>query len=223
MQVHVIRRRTRRAALVAGALIASAVAAPVADAGHTIQPGYYPSQVNPRGTLHWGIPGPEALRSDSFTACTTGTRPGTRDLGNYINYWYGSRRTDYYNCRGTSLHGEGRAFDYFVNKNDSTEKAIGDSIFSFFRRSDTGGAAYMPMRRFGVQEVIWNCRIYSASNMTVRTYFRCDPNSSGYSTSPSLRHEDHVHIGLNKAGAERQRTAWSGYRPCWSGHSGCPQ
>lgn len=220
MQVHTIPRRVLRAAVAAIALVTTLVAVPTAEATHTAQPGYYPSHLN-ISQIHRGIPGPEGLRSDSFTACTGSTRPGTRDVGNYVNYWYGSRTTQYYNCRGTSLHGEGRAFDYFVNKNISTEKSVGDAIFSFFRKSDTAYVAYMPMKRFGIQEVIWNCRIYTASNMTVRLYFRCDPNSSGYSTNASLRHEDHVHVGLNKAGAERQRTAWSGYRPCWTGHAGC--
>ena len=78
------------------------------------------------------------------------------------------------------------------------------------------------MKRFGIQEVIWNCQVYSSSTTTVRTYYRCDPNNSGYSTDPSLRHENHVHIALNKSAAARQRTAWTGYQLCGAGQPGCP-
>lgn len=217
MHAH-LRRLACAASLTA---VTCAAAASPASAGHTLKPAVYPSQVNPNGTLYGGSPGTGGLLYEGFRACTSGARPGIVDLGNYLRHWWGSRTAQYFNCRGTSLHGEGRAVDYFVNVANATEKAWGDQIFGFLRRTDTYGGTYALMKRFGVQTVIWNCRIYSASDLTVRTYFRCDPNNADYSTDPSLRHTNHVHIDITRAAAERQRTAWTGYKPCPSGHTGC--
>lgn len=221
-------RRTRgaRALGAATAIGVSLAAAGPAVATHTIAPGYTPSHLNPNyTTMYWGMPGADAFASNSTgTSCSGGTRPGTTSVVAYLKYHWGDRLTGTYNCRtvsgssSLSLHAEGRALDYHVNKNVAAEKAIGDAIFNFFRKTDSGGVALAPMRRFGIQEVIWNCRTYSASNTTIRTYFQC----ANGSTSATLRHEDHIHIGLNRAGAERQRTAWAGYKPCWDRHNGCP-
>lgn len=216
--------RLRRLACAAGVTFAAAAAASgPAHAGHTIKPAYTPSQLSPTATMLWGMPGPGSLVYEGFSACTTGARPGILDLGGYLKYWWGNKTAQYYNCRGTSLHGEGRAVDYFVNKTIASEKALGDAIFAFWRKTDSGGSTYAPMKRFGVQTVIWNCQVYSATNLTIRQYYRCNPSDPGYSTSPSLRHEDHVHIDITRAAAERNRTAWTGYKPCSTGHSGCPQ
>lgn len=226
MSAPVLRRGPLAALALAAALAVSLCATSVAGATHTIYPGVYWTGLSPTGTLHWGIPAPEALVSHSATTnCLHTNQVGTSNLAGYIHHWWGARTTGIEDCRpSASLHSEGRAIDYHVNKNIAGEKAVGDSLFGFWRKQDTattGNQGYMPMRRFGIQEIIWNCRIYSATNMAVRTYYRCDPGHPDYSTSPTLRHEDHVHIGQNWNGAQRKTTAWSGYRPCYAGHAGC--
>ena len=110
----------KRPWLIGAALAATIVAgAATIYTATTIKPAIYPSHLNPTSTLQWGIPAADALKSDAFTACTGSTQQGTKDVAAYVEYWWGkqSRATEFYNCRGTSLHGEGRAFDYFVDKN----------------------------------------------------------------------------------------------------------
>ena len=216
--------------LTALGLVTTVGLATPAAANHEIKPARVPSQLNPSSQPWWGTPGPGSLGWASPDSCDADRfpgRPGTLDLAAYLEYWWPvgtNTEIGSGTCRG-SLHDEGRAVDYYLDKNIAAQKKAGDEISWFFRRQDTGGTNWAMAKRFGIQEIIWNCRIWTAQQASEgwRLYYRCDPNHPDHSTAVHLRHENHVHIGQNWAGANQNKTAWTGYKPCAPGHAGCPQ
>ena len=132
---------------------------------------------------------------------------GTSALRRLLREQFGERRAGIFNCRPVrggsrlSLHGEGRAVDYYLDARDSAELAIGDRLVQWLLEPDAAGNAHARARRLGVQEVIWNGRIWSAGRRRdegLRPYTGRDP------------HTDHVHIGQHRIGAAMRTTFWAG-------------
>jgi hypothetical protein len=139
--------------------------------------------------------------------CSDGPQPGTTALRRLLRARFGERLAEIYNCRpirgGTSLslHAEGRAVDYYVNANDPQELQVGDQIVRWLLDPDDAGNSHAVARRLGVQEVIWNRRIWTAGRRRddgMRPYSGVDP------------HTNHLHVGQNRAGAAMQTTYWAG-------------
>ncbi len=109
-----------------------------------------------------GNPG---FKYDYATRCTGGPAEGARQLQSWLGRRFPQGRSGgIYNCRSvrggsnTSLHGEGRAVDWMLNVSNGSQKAAGDAIRNFFLANGAAKA-----REFGVQEVIWNRQIWTAS------------------------------------------------------------
>ena len=124
--------------------------------------------------------GPNACgcSSQRATGCSRGPTRGARKLAAYLKRDFGGR-TEIYNCRkirgsknSYSLHAEGRAVDLYVSR------SVGDRVMTRLQRIACAN---------GIQEVIWNRRIWTASGE--RRYGGVHP------------HTDHVHVGLNRCGA----------------------
>ena len=93
----------------------------------------------------------------------------------------------------TSIHGVGRANDWFRNANNAAEAG---QVASFIQRMSANGAAMA--RAMGVQYWIWNRQQYSVKNTgIVRSRYR--------GLNP---HTDHIHIEVNLAGAALQTSYW---------------
>jgi subtilisin family serine protease len=141
------------------------------------------------------------------TACSGGPAAGTAALRRLLRDQFGPRAAEIYNCRpvrgGTtlSLHGEGRAVDYYVDASVPDELALGNRIVQWLLASDAGGNPHCTARRLGVQEIIWNHEIWTAGprrNEGMRPYSGVDP------------HTTHLHIGQNRLGAAMGTTYWVG-------------
>ena len=121
-------------------------------------------------------------RYDRATKATQGAAPGTVELRDELVRQFGDHKTGIHNNRNIrgsnklSLHAEGRAIDMHVDR----EK--GDAVAQW---------ALANAPRYGVQEIIWNRRIWSSARAKEgwRKYTGADP------------HTDHVHIGQNRDGA----------------------
>jgi len=209
----------RRRSLVVAVLAAASSASIVAPAlgSSAIQPAYEPGQLNPRTEPPGGAPAPDELRWNSPHECNAKRfrgRPGTRRLYAFIEYWwpqvefwgYGSRP-----CRD-SLHDEGRAVDVHLDVRLKKDRRAARQIKRFLLRSDSDGEIWAMARRFGIQEVIWNCHIWTSTYASDgwRHYSTCDGPSANYTT----KHKNHIHIGQSWRGARKQTTAYSGYSPC---------
>jgi len=199
-------------------LISSWVFSRSADAHHTIRPGLQPQHLSPFLPIPAGSPRPEGYASAPAYSCrrgpAAGAQIGTHLLALYLLHWvpYG-RNSGIYNCRtvsgsnSLSLHAEGRAFDLGLDAYNPWEKAIGDALFyRFFLGTDGDGVGGAMAKRFGVQEIIWNCNIWSVDRGW-RRYPVCDQPGSTKTT----RHEDHIHIGQHWYGAVAATTAYSGF------------
>jgi hypothetical protein len=141
------------------------------------------------------------------SVCSDGPQPGTRALRKLLRERFGERLAEIYNCRpirgGTSLslHAEGRAVDYYLNAHDPDELALGDRIVQWLLGSDDRDNSHAVARRLGVQEVIWNHRIWTSGRRRdegMRPYGGVDP------------HTNHVHVGQHRLGAAMQTTYWVG-------------
>ena len=201
-----------------------AMGAPIGD-WVTVKPAANPSSVNPKQEIHRGTPGPDALGSAGVSQCSDGPRLGTERLADYIEHWWPRGESwGIYNCRyisGTtsySLHAGGRAYDHHLEASNPDDKAAGDSLVAGFLRADSAGNKYALAKRFGVQEIIWNCKIWTADRASegLRSYGAC-PTSND-----TVAHRDHVHIGQNLRGAGRDTTAYTAWNWCAPDGAVCP-
>lgn len=110
----------------------------------------------------------QGLQYDRAVACTSGPTQGAKNLlALILSKFPGGTNGGIYNCRSVrggksvSLHGEGRAVDYMLNAHKPAQKTIGDNIVQFFTADNFANA-----KRYGVQEVIWNRKIWSANRAT---------------------------------------------------------
>ena len=197
--------------LAAGAMLAAMLAALLfsapAKAHHRIQPGWHAWQLNP-GYIRSGVPRSEQLVATRATRCTGGPAGGTSLLLMYLERWWPRGESwGIYDCRLPSLHSEGRAVDYHLDIRDAADRAAGHQILQFFLKTVSGRDAVMA-RRWGVQELIYDC-IYWSPSTGIQTYYRCQ--RPGYSWTD--RHLDHIHVGQNPFGAGGHTTAYTGYWP----------
>jgi hypothetical protein len=112
-----------------------------------------------------------------------------------------------------SLHAEGRALDWRLNAFSPSEGAEGRYLMRLFLARDRSGAPHALARRMGIQELIFNCRYWSAGMAGPRRYGFCydGPGHLKNHLNPSIAHQNHIHIGLNKLGARAQTSFWRRY------------
>ena len=156
-----------------------------------------------------------ALRVDDYapyqpqTNCSPNAKTGTQRLSTWLQRTYpgsgsmGISRS----CRdgGVSEHKEGRAFDWAVNINSSRDRRF---VADFFRRifaTDDQGNKHALARRMGIMYLIWNDQIYSSYyGFRARPYRPCRVPSQ---CSATMRHRNHVHLSLSRAGGAGT-TSW---------------
>ncbi|MEV4481970.1 hypothetical protein [Micromonospora coxensis] len=131
-------------------------------------------------------------------------QPGTRRLYNEL------KATPGWNPRGGDRHfagiyvnkpgehGEGRALDYWMDADNATERQIGWNIANHLRAN--AGA-------YGVQTIIWNDKVWLSSNPNAGWQEYDEVGNCG-STSKTCKHNDHVHISQNWAGAVLKTSHW---------------
>lgn len=147
----------------------------------------------------WSGPRCSDCVSPPAPGCSGGLLPGTRDLLDYLT----GRFTQIYNwaaycCRDLcdaalppgrmSVHGTGRALDLAVSL------LSGDEVANWL---------VVHAEEIGIQRVIWNRSLWDAG---------LAPGARFVPYAGANGHEDHIHMELSVAGAER-RTAWFGGGP----------
>jgi cytochrome b len=62
----------------------------------------------------------------------------------------------------------------------------------------------------GVQGIIWNCRSWGSGSMGMERYSACFDRRGKRKRrlDEALAHRNHVHLGLNRAGARMQTGFW---------------
>jgi len=151
------------------------------------------------------------------SACASRVPAG---MARFVNEWllpaFGTRRHGILACRSItggqkkSLHAEGRAVDYYLDASDPADLAVAAAIIDQLLAADAAGVPDALVRRLGVQEIIWNRRIWSTPKDRGRAMTRMYEGSNP--------HIDHIHIGLHRPGSRGETSFWQG-----SGHPASAQ
>ena len=144
------------------------------------------------------------------TKCSPKAKIGTRVLGRWIVRTQGggfggiSRRCS----SSVSEHEEGRAFDWTLDAARKQDRRTAAAFLALVRATDRAGNTDARARRMGIMYVIWNDHVYASYD---DEFARQDYLSSSCRRrsrcSKTLRHRDHMHISLSRAGG-RGRTSW---------------
>ncbi len=114
-----------------------------------------------------------------------------------------------------SLHSEGRALDWHLDATSAGDRREAARLISLFLASDRAGNAHALARRMGIQEIIWNCQAWFDGDGGMQPYSACydDHGHRKAHVDPTLGHRNHIHLGLNWAGARMRTSFWrSGLR-----------
>jgi hypothetical protein len=113
-----------------------------------------------------------------------------RNTGNIGGY---ACRQNTANAAQMSLHAEGRALDWMISAGSAANRRI---VARFVRR--VSARNWKLGRALGLQEIIWNGRIWTSARHTEGWRAYTGPNP----------HTDHVHIGINRPGASKRTSYW---------------
>jgi hypothetical protein len=156
----------------------------------------------------------DASRADRATYCARGPQRGTLMLQRWLEAnWRGESwgivRCDRVGRRlkPSGLHGEGRAIDWRLDAARPAERAEARRLLRLLLATDRRGNPTALARRMGVQELIFDCRSWWSGQPALHAYSACRPG-----VDRTTAHRDHVHIGLNRAGARGQTTFWRAFR-----------
>ncbi len=145
------------------------------------------------------------------TRCRDTPRPGTWELAEWIGRRYdgGAAVASIRACTpgGSSEHEDGRAIDWSM---DATDREQRHEVRRFLDRvfaTDRDGNVHARARRMGIMYVIWNDHIWASYDRFDRRAYVNGACASAPTCSPTLRHRDHVHVSLSRAGG-RGDTSW---------------
>jgi hypothetical protein len=142
--------------------------------------------------------------------CSPVAKPGTKALGRWVVAGYGGRAGAISRaCKGssTSEHKEGRAFDWALSARSAVDRGRAARFLQQITAAGTTGETAELARRMGVMYVIWNDRIYAAYDQFRARPYRSSSCKKLRKCSRTLRHRDHMHISLTRAGG-MGRTSW---------------
>ncbi|WP_156384160.1 hypothetical protein [Marmoricola sp. Leaf446] len=150
-------------------------------------------------------------RYEPQTTCSPTAKPGAVAAQRWAVATYGGRAGGISRACGGSLseHKEGRAFDWTLDARKVADRARAQRyLTALFATGPTGERAELA-RRMGVMYVIWNDRMYAAYRQFAPTAYVSSSCRGKPLTrcSATLRHRDHVHVSLSKAGGAG-RTSW---------------
>lgn len=108
---------------------------------------------------------------------------------------------------GVSEHKEGRAFDWGVDVSSERDRRYVKDFLSRVLATDEQGNEAALARRMGIMYILWNDHSWASYRGFAKADYRHSACRSLKKCSKTLRHRDHVHISLSRAGA-RGDTSW---------------
>ena len=143
--------------------------------------------------------------------CRDTARPGTRELAGWIDARFsgGSALASVRACSsgGTSEHKDGRAIDWSMDAADRDQRREVRRFLGKLFATDAGGNPHALARRMGIMYVIWNDHSWASYDRFAREDYRNASCAQVSTCSATLRHRDHVHISLSRAGGGAD-TSW---------------
>ena len=159
---------------------------------------------------------PEAPQYDDASRCTHRSAPGAKRLEAWLTargagVSWGIERCERWGKGSASLHAEGRALDWHLDSRRPADRAAGRALIRLLLAPDASGEPQALARRMGVQELIWDCSIWSAGAAEFGRYGPCfgkDGRTPRKRPDQTVGHLDHIHIGLTRAGAAARTSFW---------------
>jgi hypothetical protein len=152
---------------------------------------------------------------DHAKRCRKGPMPGASAMVDWLERNAAGRFWGIVRCsklgRGNySLHAEGRAIDWHLDARSPGDRRAARRLIMLLLASDKAGNPHALARRMGVQEIIWDCRSWWSGSDRMRPYSVClnERGKPKKHVDFTLAHRDHVHIGLNRAGARKRTSFW---------------
>jgi hypothetical protein len=106
-----------------------------------------------------------------------------------------------------SEHKEGRAFDWTLDARKARDRSIAAEFLETAFATDARGNEHALARKQGIMYIIWNDHMYSASDQFEREDYLSSSCRTRRKCSRTLRHRDHMHISLSRAGG-KGLTSW---------------
>jgi hypothetical protein len=147
---------------------------------------------------------------DPQTVCSAWAKPGAKVLSRWIVAGYGGRQGAIARaCPGRSVseHKEGRALDWTLSAASATDRARAARFLAAAFATGPSGERAELARRMGIMYVIWNDRMYAAYRQFQPRAYLSSGCKKVATCSRTLRHRDHMHISLTRAGS-MGRTSW---------------
>ncbi len=150
------------------------------------------------------------------TRCKPEAKPGTAYLAGWMTRKYGgSVGTISRGCKvgGTSEHKEGRALDWSLDATRKADRQRAKAFLQRIRATDKRGNTDAVARRMGVMYVIWNDKMFPAWNEFRAQDYLSSGCKSRKKCSKTLRHRDHLHLSLSRAGGKGHTSWYDGRLP----------
>jgi hypothetical protein len=151
------------------------------------------------------------------THCHPAPRRGTRTLARWLTHR--SPGTDIVELRracdvgGTSEHKEGRALDWGVDVTERGERRDVRRVLRSLFATDAHGHQHALARRMGIMYLIWDDHIYASYERFAERPYLSSSCPSRRHCSATLRHRNHLHVSLSRAGGKGRTSWYAGRRP----------
>jgi hypothetical protein len=151
-----------------------------------------------------GLPVEDYASYDPQNSCTKKPRAGTVALGGWLVTTYGGTGGAVNRpCSGAgaSEHKDGRAVDWVLDADNPAQRKQAKAFLAAAFATDAEGNPAALARRMGIMYVIWSDKFYPAYDQFRPEDYLSSSCRSKRKCSKTLRHRDHMHISLSKAGA----------------------
>jgi hypothetical protein len=193
-------------------LIAVAVLASLAGTAYA---AYAPVKGNPADSARLLKQPIEPYQYDRAKKCRKSPTPGANALVAWLqknaggSFW-GIMRCEKWGKDSASLHAEGRAIDWHLSVHTAADRREAQRLINLMLAPDKYGNMHALARRMGLQEIIWNCTAWFSGDGGMQPYSACyDDNGKRIKIDDTSAHRDHIHFGLNWAGAKMRTSFWS--------------
>jgi hypothetical protein len=156
----------------------------------------------------------DAYKYDYAKKCLKKPQKGTLALESWLGrnaagVSWGIMRCEKLGKGSYSLHSEGRAIDWHLDVHNPGDRAEATRLIDLWLAPDKNGTTHALARRMGIQELIWDCKGWFSGDGGMNQYSACfDSNGKRRQMDETTAHRNHIHIGLNWAGARMQTTFW---------------
>ena len=158
----------------------------------------------------------EAYRYDYARRCRRRPAPGALRLRGWLQAHvrgisWGILRCEKLGRHSYSLHAEGRAVDWHLSVHVAADRRAARRLILTLLATDRMGNPHALARRMGIQEIIWNCRSWWSGAERMGRYSYCydQRGRRRRHLDETQAHRNHIHIGLNRAGARLRTSFWS--------------